>query len=245
MKRIATLLLPALMVAGCNAHGGEKEGGGPSGQAGRKDFPVGAFDRIELAGSPDVVVAVGAGPAVVAEGDTGLIERLDVRVEDGILKIGHKKGSWSFGWSKDKSPLRIHVTAPALRGASLTGSGDMRIDKVQADNFAAAMTGSGDMDIGQLRARTAAFAVTGSGDIRAAGAAESASYSVTGSGAVHAAGLEVKRASVKVMGSGNVDARASETADVSVMGSGDAVVSGTAKCSVNKAGSGDARCGGA
>jgi hypothetical protein len=236
-------MAPLLVLAGCGTDGHAAQDAA-SGQAGRRDFQVGAFDRVELAGSQDVIVTVGGAPSVRAEGDTGIIDKLDIRVEDGALKIGQKKGSWSFGWKKDSSPVTIYVSAPALRGAQVTGSGDMRVDKVQADSFSAAVTGSGELDIAALQAKSADFAVTGSGEVRAVGAAETANLSITGSGDLRAGAFEVKRANVSVMGSGNVEAKAMETADVSIMGSGDATITGTARCNIEKKGSGDARCGG-
>jgi hypothetical protein len=241
------ILVPLLALAACGMSSGHEQGqenGGASGQAGRRDFQVGAFDRVELAGSQNVIVKVGGAPAAYAEGDTGLLERLDVRVENGVLRIGQKKGKWSLGWSKDHGSITVHVAAPSLKGAEVAGSGDMRIDKVQAESFAGSIAGSGELDIGSLTARDTTFAIAGSGGLSAAGTAESANFSIAGSGDVRAGGLQVKRAKVSIAGSGNVEAKAMETADVSIMGSGDAVITGTAKCNVNKMGSGDARCGG-
>ena len=236
------MLAPLLLLAACGANAHDK--GGASGQAGRRDFQVGAFDRVELAGSQNVIVKVGGAPSAYAEGDTGLLERLEVKVEDGVLKIGQKKGKWSFGWSRDHGPITVHVTAPSLRGAEVAGSGDMRIDKVQADAFAASIAGSGELEVASLTAKTTSFSIAGSGGVSTSGAAETADISIAGSGDVRAAGLEVKRAKISIAGSGNVEAKAMETADVSIMGSGDVVLTGTAKCNVNKMGSGDVRCGG-
>lgn len=241
------MLAPLLVLAACGVRGSDGhdgDGSGASGQSGRRDFQVGAFDRVELAGSQNVIVTVGGAPSAYAEGDTGLMERLEVKVENGVLKIGQKKGKWSFGWSKDRGPITVHVTAPSIRGAEVAGSGDMRIDKVQADSFEASIAGSGELDVASLRAKDTRFSIAGSGGVSAAGAAESTSISIAGSGDVRAGGLEVKRAKVAIAGSGNVEAKAMETADISIMGSGDVVVTGTAKCKVEKMGSGNARCGG-
>jgi hypothetical protein len=237
------MLLPLLALAACGANAQNKESGA-SGQSGRRDFQVGAFDRVELAGSQNVIVKVGGAPSAYAEGDTGLLERIEVKVENGILKIGQKKGKWSFGWSSDNRPITVHVTAPSLRGADVAGSGDMKIDTVQGDQFAAGIAGSGELEVGSLRTKSASFSIAGSGGVSAAGTAETADFSIAGSGDVRAGGLEVRRAKVSIAGSGNVEAKAMETADISIMGSGDAVIAGTAKCTVSKMGSGDARCGG-
>lgn len=240
--RKAMILVPLLALGACGMSSGHEKSGA-SGQNGRRDFQVGAFDRVELAGSQNVIVTVGGAPSAYAEGDTGLLDRLEVKVENGVLKIGQKKGKWSFGWSKDHGPITVHVSAPALRGAEVAGSGDMRIDKVQSDDFAASIAGSGELEVGSLTAKSTSFSIAGSGGVMASGAAETSDISIAGSGDVRAGGLQVKRTKVSIAGSGNVEAKAMETADISIMGSGDVVITGTAKCNVSKMGSGDVRCG--
>ena len=235
------ILTTAVLVLGACSMGGASES---KHQMGSRDFQVGAFDKVSLAGSPNVIVTVGGAPSVRAEGDTALLDKLEIEVVNGTLRIGYKKGNWSFGWSKDRGPVTIRVSAPSLTGAEIAGSGDMKIDKVTGGDFKGEIAGSGEIELGSLQARNASFAIAGSGGVTAAGRADTADFSIAGSGDVRAAGLEVKRAKVSIAGSGNVEAKAMETADISIMGSGDVVISGTAKCNVNKMGSGDARCGG-
>jgi hypothetical protein len=235
------MLVPLLALAACGSSGADKDGA--SGQSGRRDFQVGAFDRVELTGSHDVIVTVGGAPSAYAEGDTGLLERLEVSVDNGVLRIGQKKGKWSLGWHKDRASVTVHVTATSLRGAEIAGSGDMRIDKVQADTFAGSIAGSGELAVGALTAKSTSFSIAGNGDIRATGTADSTNISIAGNGDVRNGGLQVRHAKVSIAGSGNVETKATESADVDIMGSGDVVVTGGAKCSVNKMGSGDVRCG--
>lgn len=232
------ILIPVLMLGACSMG----EASESQSQPGTRNFQVGAFDRITLLGSPNVVVTVGGAPSVRAEGDGKLIEKLEVTVENGVLKIGHKRSDWSFGWRKDHGPVTVHVSTPSLIGAEVAGSGDIRIDKVEGD-FAADIAGSGEIELASLRARKASFAIAGSGGVTANGTAETADFSIAGSGDIRAAGLQVKQASVSIAGSGNVQTRAMERADIEIMGSGDVVVTGGGKCSVNKVGSGDVRCG--
>lgn len=232
------ILIPALMLGACSVGGASES----KGQPGTRNFQVGAFDKISLTGSSNVVVTVGGAPSVRAEGDSEHLEKLEIKVENGVLQIGYKKGSWSFGWRKDHGPVTVHVSAPSLRGAEIAGSGDMRIDRVQGEAFAAEIAGSGEMQVAALAARAASFSIAGNGDVSVAGRAETADISIAGNGDVRAGSLEVKRASVSIAGSGNVETRATETANVDIMGSGDVVVTGGAKCSVSKMGSGDVRC---
>jgi hypothetical protein len=241
--RSAIMIGAALAIGACNDSNAREghEGGGRAEQI-RRDFQVGAFDRVELAGSSDVVVAVGGAPSVRAEGDSRLIERLEIRVENGVLKIGHKKGSWSFGWNKDRPRVTVHVATPSLRGAEIVGSGNVSVDRVQADEFRGGIAGSGDLQIAALQAKAARFEVAGSGNIRAVGRTETADINIAGNGDVAAGALEARRANVSIAGSGNVEARAMDSADIKIMGSGDVTLSGTARCNVSKMGSGNARC---
>lgn len=241
MRVTAILLATALGMALAACSAGARESDGENRTA-RRDFQVGEFRSVSLTGSPDVVVTVGGAPSVRAEGDSRLVERLDIRVENGDLKIGYREGSsWSFGWSRDRHAT-VHVTVPALEAAALTGSGDIRIDRVQAERFSAALTGSGDIEIGQIRAREAAFALSGSGSIRAAGAAQSSDIDLAGSGDIDLGRLEIADAAVSLAGSGDVTARAMRTARVSLMGSGDVTITGPARCQIEKRGPGDVRC---
>lgn len=238
MRKLLAIAPIAILAAACSA--GAREGGEhASGTQGQRNFEVGAFQAVALEGSHDVVVTVGGAPSVRAEGDADAIERLDIRVENGTLKIGTTRGSW---FSRHHGHVTVHVTAPALNGASIGGSGDMRIDRVQAAAFEASIGGSGDMEIGALRTRRANFSIAGSGGIRAAGQAEEADISIAGSGSVSGESLQTRRADVSIVGSGDVSLRASEAVDASIMGSGDVNVTGTARCNVSKMGSGDVHC---
>jgi Putative auto-transporter adhesin, head GIN domain len=240
--RAAMMAGSALLLGACTADAQNGEGQEGSGRMGQREFQVAGFDRVSLGGSHNVIVTVGGAPSVRAEGDAETLERLEIRVEDGELHIGMKKGKWSVGWHRDRPPVTIRVTAPTLSGASIGGSGDMRIDKVEGGRFAASIGGSGDMDIASLKVDEARFSIAGSGGIRAKGSAGRSEISIAGSGDIDAAELESRTAKVSVVGSGDVRARATETADVSVMGSGDVTLAGPAKCTISKMGSGEVRC---
>lgn len=242
MRKLLATGSMAMLIAACSAGaqpGGQAEAGGNGGQT-QRSFQVGAFERISLEGAHDVVVTVGGAPSVRAEGDAEVLERLEVRVENGALKIGTERGNWSW---RRRGHATVHVTVPSLTGAAIAGSGDMRIDRVEAQRFAASIGGSGDMEIAALRAQRADFSIAGSGGIRASGQAEEADISIAGHGNMSLDGLQTRRADVSVAGSGDVAIHASESVDASILGSGDINVRGGARCSVSKMGSGDVRCG--
>ena len=227
----------ATMVAGCgSAH---SEDGGPTVQ---RNYEVGNFDRIELAGAYDVTVKTGSAPSVHASGNEKAMERLVVEVKNGILTIYPKKRN-GFSWSSGGGHVALQVTVPSLRGAELAGSGDLRIDSVAGDQFAGGIAGSGNLTVDRLQVGELKIDIAGSGSAKASnGRVKKAEYDIAGSGGIDAAGVAAETASVSIAGSGDVMANASNSANVSIMGSGNVEVKGGAKCTVSKAGSGDVRC---
>jgi Putative auto-transporter adhesin, head GIN domain len=243
MRAAAAALLSTVLIAtACHAGGNAGE---PAHATAQRDFPVaGAFDRIALTGSSDVIVTVGGAASVRAEGDAETLDRLEIVNEGGQLRIGlrDRSGNW-FSWRGHRG-VTVHVTLPSLAAASITGSGDMRIDRVEGARFAGAVTGSGDLTAGAVQVGEASFSVTGSGDIVAAGHARQASASVAGSGDLRLGALEAADATISVAGSGNVDIRATQSAAVELRGSGDVTIAGPARCTISKSGSGEVRCNG-
>ncbi len=236
--RKALILASTFLIAACNMAADAQST--DAGQRTQRSYDLAGFDSVSLAGPHDVVVTVGAAHSVRAEGGSAVLDALEIKVDGRNLEIGMKRGNWRF---RDQPRTIIHVTMPAIRGAAIAGSGDMRIDRAEGPEFSASIGGSGNIDVAALRAGEANFSIAGSGDIRAAGTAGRAKISIAGSGDVDIAGVETRNSNVSIVGSGNVRARAMETADVSIMGSGDVEISGSAKCSISKMGSGGVRCG--
>lgn len=231
-------IVTALVTAACN-HAGAAEEAGP---AVSRDFTVGFFDQIEVSGPYDVAVHTGGNPSVSVKGPENLVERMDVRVEDGRLLIRPRKEEGRFQWG-NRGHVEVQVTAPALRGAEITGAGDIRIDRVQGQNFTAGIRGSGDLSIDTLEAQAFTASIAGSGDIRAsAGRTDQLDLKIGGSGDIDTQGVKAKSASATISGSGNITATATDTAAVRIYGAGDIEIKGGAKCTVENKGAGSFRC---
>src|SRR5688572_11179601 len=130
----------------------------------QRSFDVGEFDSVALAGSCRVVVHVGDSTFVRAEGDAAAVERLDVRVEDNILRIARRRNWLDFrGFGRGAT---VYVDAPALGGATVAGSGMMRVDRIRSRAFAAAVSGSGGLRIEEVQAEQAEFCLAGSGSVQ-------------------------------------------------------------------------------
>ena len=241
MRKLVAAAVIAATAATSACSRNRTEDGGPTVA---RNYQIGNFDRIEVAGPYDVTVRTGTGPTVSARGSQKLIEHMVVEVKDGKLLIHpqRQKGWFRTNWHF-RGKVELAVTVPQLREATIAGSGDIAIDRVAGDRFEGTVAGSGGLDVAALEVQTLKLAIAGSGAVKAAGGkAQNASYDIAGSGDIDAKGIQSQTAEVSIAGSGSVAANASGTADVSIVGSGDVEVTGGAKCTIDKAGSGDVRC---
>lgn len=239
-KPIAAALIAALAAAGACSRTHAEDGGATV----SRNYQVGNFRQIEVAGPYDVEVRTGANPVVSARGSEKLLERTVVEVKGDKLLIHpqQQKGWFGVRWTSG-GKAHFVVAVPQLAGATIAGSGDIRIDKVAGERFDGTVAGSGGIDLGSVDVQSLKLSIAGSGGVKAgAGKARSAEYDIAGSGDLDAGAVQAQQAKVSIAGSGSVRAQATATADVNIMGSGDVDVAGGAKCSVSKAGSGDVRC---
>jgi hypothetical protein len=238
MLRPLAAVVVASALAGCQVHA---QDGGPTVS---KNYNVGNFSAIEVAGPYDVEVRTGSNPSVSARGGEKLLERTVVEIDGDklVIRPENSHGMFHFGWGH-RGTAHFTVTVPQLHGASIAGSGDVRVDKVSGPAFDGSVAGSGSIDVASMSVQQLKLSIAGSGGVKAgAGTAQSADYEIAGSGDIDARAVQSQSLKVSIAGSGGVKAHASGTADVEIMGSGDVDVAGGAKCNVSKSGSGNVRC---
>jgi hypothetical protein len=213
-----------------------------SGSGNARTFTVADFDSVDLRGADDVDVRVGSGFSVRAEGPSAILDRLRIVRDGRKLRIGRQKNK-SFDWGGDDK-VRVLVTMPRIAGATVSGSGDMTVDRIEGARFDGAVAGSGGMALSAMQVDEASLSVAGSGDVKATGAAKRLVVEIAGSGDVDARDVRADTARVSIAGSGSMRAKVTGTADVDVAGSGDVDLGEGARCSVRSRGSGTVRCGG-
>ena len=195
-------------------------------------------DSVALLGPDTVIVSEGADFTITVDGEGPVAERMRFKLDGGTLGILREGDNWS----EEGGIATVRVTMPPPNSLSLAGSGDVRIDRVEGEEFAGSIAGPGELSIGALDVDEADFRIGGSGNVVVAGAARETGISIGGSGEVHASGLRSETALVSIDGSGDVALNVEDRADVSIRGSGDVAISGPARCSVTQMGSGDVRC---
>jgi hypothetical protein len=235
----ALIAASAAALTGC--HRDDGDGGGATVS---RNYQVGNFQQMEVAGPYDVDVRTGPKVTIDASGSEKLLDKTVVEVRNGELLIhlqeSHGFHLFSFG---TRGSARFTVTVPQLAGAKIAGSGNIKIDKVEGSAFDGSVAGSGNLAVASTQVQSLKLSIAGSGGIKGgSGRAQSVNYGITGSGDIDAGSIAATDANVSIAGSGSIRAQAHGTADVSITGSGDVNVTGGANCTVHKAGSGDAHC---
>ena len=241
MNYLALALIPLAATAAIAAERDHGPGIAGQRQGEAMVYPVRNFDAIRLGGSERVVVHIGNGYSVRAEGPAAAFVNFRIARDGSALVVGRRYDERES--SAMERQIVVHVTMPALRAASVGGSGSLNADRAGGDRFSAGVGGSGSLRIDALDARTAEFNVGGSGMISAAGTVGTLEANVGGSGGIAATGLRASNAQVSVGGSGTVRATVSGPAQVSMAGSGMVDLGPQARCTVSKVGGGRVRCG--
>jgi len=153
------------------------------------------FRSVRLEGSARVRITIGQPQQVTLTGDDNIVPLIETTVDGDELRIGSNEGY------SPKRQLEVTITVASLRGFDLRGSGDVRIDGLNEQDFS--------VDI------------RGSGDLAAHGKADTVRAAIRGSGNVDLTGVTAKSADASISGSGDVRVNASDSVKASIAGSGD------------------------
>ncbi|TPD70627.1 head GIN domain-containing protein [Flavobacterium microcysteis] len=200
---------------------------------------VGSFSKIESKGSPKIILVSGNTNALTVVGDEAALKNLVTEVKGNTLKI-------YFNSSKKmnfKGSATITVPFKQLDEVSVSGSGNIKSDAaIKSNNFVASVSGSGKIDLDKVDAQSASVKVDGSGKIELNLNTGTAKAEINGSGQIELDG-KANVFSASIHGSGNIDASdfTSVATDVSISGSGYVKTNTTKDLSANIQGSGSVK----
>lgn len=179
---------------------------------------LGPFTNIHSGGSWDVIIQIGNKDEVRLDSKNISLDKVITDVSNGTLKVYLEKGNYR------QIGLTVYVTVKNIEGLYSSGSGNMHVksdittgslnlknsgsgninlQNVTADNLKAAMSGSGRINAAGGSVGEVSLSQSGSGDFRAEKmAADAISVRKSGSGQTHIGRIE--RLEVKSSGSGNV-----------------------------------------
>lgn len=231
MKRLFLLAVAAAALVSCNfvVRVGAVVGNGVKAQT---VLDLEEFSSLVLRGSYKVIYTQTPGAqSVTLTCDENLIEYCDIRVEDGTLIAGTKRGVNIV----HKTRPVLTVNSPVLCGVRISGSGSCKIDGpvVAEDDFRMSVSGSGSIRVnGEMECKAFAARISGSGSVGIEElTARSGEFHISGSGSVAVDSLTADTVKARTSGSGSIrlDCKDAGDIDASTSGSGSVIISGNAR----------------
>lgn len=166
------------------------------------------FKGVSLEGSMNVVIDQAPNTLVIAKGSYEALEELDIKVDDGVLRLRQKDRKGVRVTTKNQR-VTILIRMPALDSFSLAGAGNVTLNNLKANKL--------DIDI------------AGSGNVSATGTCNELEIDIAGSGDITAQNFKCRKVSISVAGSGDASVYADSSFSANIMGSGDINVYGNPK----------------
>lgn len=225
-----------------------------SGNLTTKSFDVGGFSEIELDTIGRVEFVQGEVDSLEVETDDNIMPYVDVRVVNGRLQLSDKGNALLL----PSDTIIFRVTAKSVNALTVSSSGAISSDSLEADNLTLALNGSGEINLAKASAGQCTITSDGSGridvgalecekvglDMSASGAVdlsgETPLLTLDGSGSGDAILGDLKATEVKahLSASGSATVWAVELLDAKVNGSGSLSYYGQPKVTSSVTGSG-------
>lgn len=230
-----------------------------SGKVIGEDRAVSGYTKVIFSAPGELTISQDGSEALRIEAEDNLLPYLHTTVENGVLRISVEPLMTTL---QPTRPIRYTLSVQSLDSLTLTGSGDislgelaaqdsvlanltgsgsLKVDLLSAASLTLTLSGSGDVDFADLQTGTLTTVINGSGAFTAAGKVDAQAAQLNGSGSYRASGLESASAEISVLGSGDGHLWVTETLKVRITGSGDVTYKGKAFLTKTILGSGGAR----
>lgn len=180
------------------------------------------FESISLSIHAKVFVTQENSTSVKIKGDREDLEKIITVVENGTLKIKRKKTK-KWNWNNSFKKIEVYISSPEVKNLKISGSGNIVAKSaIKTSDAIYSISGSGNIFIEELLAENVECHISGSGDINLKGdGVKDFEIHISGSGDVEAGYLKCEDVSVRVSGSGDCKVYATESLNARVAGSGD------------------------
>ncbi|MGQ1908849.1 head GIN domain-containing protein [Marinifilum sp. RC60d5] len=151
------------------------------------------------------------------------LNEIITEVEGSTLKI-KRKSNKSWGWNtRSLKKVEVYISTPNIENLKISGSGNIIAQTpINSGSVAYTISGSGNIIIDKLNAENVNCSISGSGDVRLKGECEDeVNIRISGSGDVEASHFIAKKADIRISGSGDCEVYASDKITARVAGSGD------------------------
>lgn len=182
-----------------------------------------SFKSISLSISAKVYLSQANTTSVKIKAYDKDLNKIITEVEGSTLKIKRKKNK-SWGWNTPSfRKVEVYISTPNVENLKISGSGNIIAQtSINSGNVAYTISGSGNIIINKLNAENVNCSISGSGDVRLKGECEDKfEIRISGSGDVEASHFMAKKADIRISGSGDCEIYTSNKITARVAGSGD------------------------
>lgn len=195
------------------------------------------FNGLNIIGSDDVIVKQGDKQEVKVIGHSNIIDKIELRVRDGVWRVQLQKGNYA------DYQLKYYITLPEIKSVNLVGSAKVTLsDFNESKNISLKVISSGDIQLNSLNGLdNLKVEIVGSGNVKA-----NSEYSlihkmdvkISGSGNFNGGNLKAENCEVNITGSGNTTVEVIQKLSAKITGSGNVYYKGQAEIVKEITGSG-------
>ena len=242
-KGFVLLVIVAMLLSGCVVttigNGSNVNAVRGTGERVSRTIEVEDFTGLHIGGAFDVIYRYSPNIAVTVEIQENLLDYLDISASQGELHVNSLRPIAVDG---GYTP-RLYVHAPYIDSLSLHGSVDaVDWDPIHAQNFSINVRGASDIDL-HLEVEDLHINVSGAADATLSGNTNTADIMISGAADITARDLQIREASLRVSGAGNIDITVSDMLDATVSGIGNVRYWGNPTVSSQISGMGSIRAG--
>ncbi len=180
------------------------------------------FNEVRLVGDFDLELVQTDTTDAIIEAAPEDLPNIRSDIEDGVLTLqwGSAGGLNPFKWFSRHPSARVSLSVRTIDRLILDGSGSIHSAAWTHHALDVRLSGSGDVKFDRLTATRFTCEVAGSGNVVVAGSSTNQKIRIAGSGNYRAPDLKSQTATVAISGSGDVELWAERTLDARIAGSG-------------------------
>jgi hypothetical protein len=197
-----------------------------------EDRDVPGFDAVHVASGIRATVEIGPRKPVRVEADEDVLPLLDIRVQDGALRVGFKPESHFEGDRR----VSVSIQTPQLRAVGASGGSVVRATLTRADESDVQASGGSELHLRGVDANHLAVQASGGSVVEVDGRAATLDLQISGGTHLLGRNLSVKDVVVQGSGGSQGDLRADGRIRGSLSGGSELHVRGSATAKVAASG---------
>jgi hypothetical protein len=216
LKYLSVIFL-LVLTAGCIPMGGWPEIFSGSGDITTQTFPLQNFNRVVFTGGGKIEIIQGTENKLELQADREIVDKLIVKVEEGVLYLGFEPGLWSLRAVKD---IQYTLMVQNLEAFKVEGGASIEAKDLTFKNLKFEIDGGGALTMSNLDLGEFTLIVNGGASATLSGKAESFACTINGAASITASKLQATQAQVSIVGAGTANVWASQALTARIVGTG-------------------------